>query len=138
MWLVAINPVPLSEVCSQGSRLQVECSFDEHGQYSEGGKEWENMTVNSVSVIAPDCDSPDSVYTITAENLSAVRKTNTIFSPPPLVSMQDMYDSLMEYLQTRGIDQKFAHDIFQYYRVFEHRCYLQYGLKALQNFLNST
>ena len=62
-------------MCLQGSRLQVECSFDEAGQYTERGKEWDSMSIDSVSVLPSECDSPDSVYTISAENLSAVRIT---------------------------------------------------------------
>lgn len=52
-----------------------------------------------------------------------------------MILMQDLYDSLVGYLQERGIDQRFAVEVVQFYRVHEHRCYVEHGLKALRNFL---
>ena len=116
----------------------MECSFDEHGEYLEQGKEWDNFTVNSVSVVAGNSPSPNTPYTVPADNLSDVSRSSLSSSSQHSVFMQDLHDSILEYLQTRGINQTFTHDVFQFYKVHEHKCYLEYGLKALQNFLRST
>ena len=63
----------------QGSQLQVDCSFDEHGQYVEQGKEWDNLTLDSVSVLETETQNPDNVYTVTADNLSSVRLGFSMF-----------------------------------------------------------
>lgn len=52
-----------------------------------------------------------------------------------ITPMKDLYESLMSYLQEKGIDQRFAIDVIQFYRVHEHRCYVEHSLKALRNFL---
>ena len=52
-----------------------------------------------------------------------------------IILVQDLYDSLVGYLQERGIDQRFAVEVVQFYRVHEHRCYVEHSLKALRNFL---
>lgn len=49
--------------------------------------------------------------------------------------MQDLHESLVGYLQEKGIDQRFAIEVIQFYRVHEHRCYVEHSLKALKNFL---
>ena len=56
----------------QGSRLQVECSFNEHGHYDEQGNEWDNLTIDTVSVIGAEVQSTDTVYTVSADNFSTV------------------------------------------------------------------
>lgn len=48
---------------------------------------------------------------------------------------QELYRSLLDYLEERGIHQEFVLDLVQFYRVFEHHCYLEHGLKPLKHFL---
>lgn len=52
--------------------MQVDCSFDEHGHYLEQGKEWDNLTIDSISIIPPLTKDAETVYTVTADNLSSV------------------------------------------------------------------
>lgn len=69
----------------QGSQLQVDCSFDEDGQYTEQGKEWENLTIDSVTVTAADSQSPDTIYTVTADNLSKVCSKWSVAAVTPVL-----------------------------------------------------
>jgi hypothetical protein len=104
-----------------GSQLQVECSYDEHGRYDGQGNEWDNLTIDTVSVISAEVQSADTVYTVSADNLST-----------------DLHENLLGYLQERGIDQRFAVEVVRFYQVHEHRCYLEHSLKALRNFLQNS
>ena len=55
-----------------------DCSFAEHGDYSEMGNAWESMQINSISVIPErtndmDSFSVENVYTADTANMSDVR-----------------------------------------------------------------
>ena len=48
--------------------------------------------------------------------------------------VQELYSSLLEFLKERGIDEKFAKEILQFYRIFEHRCFVEDFLGGIQQF----
>lgn len=50
----------------------MDCSFDENKSYVEQGNEWDNLTIDTVSVTPPNSQDTDSVYTLSADNLSTV------------------------------------------------------------------
>ena len=126
----------------QGSQLQVECSYDEHGRYDGQGNEWDNLTIDTVSVISAEVQSADTVYTVSADNLSTVNTSLIYIHVTCLYARirpsQDLHENLLGYLQERGIDQRFAVEVVRFYQVHEHRCYLEHSLKALRNFLQNS
>ena len=65
-------------LCMQGSQLQMDCSFDEQGHYVEQGNEWDNLTVDAVSVVPVDALNAESVYTASADNLSTVSQSGSL------------------------------------------------------------
>ena len=50
------------------------------------------------------------------------------------VWVQEMYHALLEFLKERGINEMFAKQILQFYRVFEHQCYVKDFLGGVQRF----
>lgn len=56
----------------------------------------------------------------------------------PIPPTQELYDHLLEYLKERSINEKFASEVVQFYKVYEHRCYLEQCLKALKQFLQNS
>lgn len=55
----------------QGYSLSCDCSFDNLGDYSEPGDEWDNFTIDSVRVQEKG-DSTDRVYKVDPMFLSKV------------------------------------------------------------------
>lgn len=51
---------------------------------------------------------------------------------------QELYDHLLDYLKERSINEKFASEVVQFYKAYEHRCYLGQCLKALKQFLQNS
>lgn len=103
-------------------------------------KEWDNLVINSLSVVNNN-GTIITPYTISAENLSAVSLQPSFLSVIVLylsLCLQDVYDSLLSYLDGRGINQTFTQELLHFYRVHEHKCYLELGLKELKSFLRDS
>lgn len=106
-------------VSKPGTSLQFDCSFDEGGSYEEG-IEWEFMHIDSVTVLPDDSSSSENIYSADAENLN-----------------EELYSALRDFLKERGINEKFATDIFRFYIAFEHKRYINDFLKPLKSFIQN-
>ncbi|KAL5477109.1 hypothetical protein EMCRGX_G023854 [Ephydatia muelleri] len=106
-------------VSKPGTSVQFDCSFDESGSYEEGS-EWEYMHIDSITVLPDDNATMEHIYSAEAENLN-----------------EELYSSLVDYLKERGINEKFATDIFRFYTAFEHKRYIHDFLKPLKSFIQN-
>ena len=43
----------------------------------------------------------------------------------------------MEYLRERKVDETFANEILEFYRNFEHQCYIKHFLESVKKFVSS-
>ena len=43
----------------------------------------------------------------------------------------------MEYLKERKVDETFVNEILEFYRNFEHQCYVKHFLDSVKNFVSS-
>ena len=54
-----------------------------------------------------------------------------------LCIIQELLDAIYNYLEERGVDEKFAAQVVTFYRNFERQNYVQGFLKGLQKFLQT-
>ncbi len=47
---------------------------------------------------------------------------------------QELYSGLLEFLNERGINEEFSKEILEFYRVFEHQCYVNDFLGGIRDF----
>ena len=118
------------------SSIQLECSFDEEGSYNEQGNEWDNLRIDSICVLQAETTDSTS-YTADTQFLSDVSMKIWIpkHSEIIFIFVQELLESLKEYLRQRGINQKFSSEIIGFYQSFEHHNYVNNFLGNLQKFL---
>lgn len=79
-------------------------------------------------------DEKDSNFCIRSLTVHHGEITETTYSMETEHLDQGLYDSLMNYLKARGIDNIFADELAQYATAVENNCYIQ-SLERLQGFL---
>lgn len=102
-----------------GHRLEVDCSFNPEGESLQDIIE-SGLQINEVRVVSPGTSEKDDVYSLEGTNFD-----------------DNIYDSLVEYMEENGIDDNFLNQLVQYYQVFERRIYLSEFLYKLNNFIKS-
>jgi len=55
-----------------------------------------------------------------------------IFTVTVHYPIQELHEALREFLVERHINKQFASEILQFYKVFEHRCYVTNFLEGLR------
>lgn len=98
-----------------GDQIQLECSFEEYGDYHPQGNEYQSMCLDSVTVIPANTQELETIYPALSSSFS-----------------EELYESLMDYLKDYGINERFASDILKFYKIFQQACYVEKFLKGLE------
>lgn len=103
-----------------GDALRFDCSFDESFSYADiSTNPWNCLQINTMAVVPKEGDSAKPTYTA-----DVFRNIN-----------DDFQAALMDYLEERGVDKDFSVKLLDFYKEFEHSCYVNNFLKRLNNFL---
>ncbi len=73
------------------------------------------------------------------DDFNSYLSTIQIYVYKPLTDLlvfpeQELYSGLLEFLNERGINEEFSKEIVEFYRVFEHQCYVNDFLGGIRDF----
>ena len=62
---------------AQGDQIQLECSFEEYGDYHPQGNEYQSMCLDSVTVIPANTQELETIYPALSSSFSEVCSVST-------------------------------------------------------------